>query len=284
MTRRARARPVRDFAIAATLHTLEDLCRRRLKGDDVMLGEVQAVNLGLAAHERLTPKLRGLLRDTGWRVIVHMIDLNLSGQLDMAILADLKKATRDLDVEWFEEDLGIWTWGRLALGVHHLPPFLDQESVRDTAANIRTCSEVLERPLCVENPPTYFALGDMEMWEFMACVAEEADCGLVLDTGHMIGFDVCTEKPVSRPRGKAWRGWNRVRELHVSGFQSVQLAGLPVWIDHHPEPVCEPQINWILQTLPCLAPSALICLEMDGASPTAIADVHARLVHGMASA
>lgn len=275
---------MRNFAIAATPDTLEGLCLRRLRGDDAVLSGIQAVNLGLAAHDRLTPRLRGLLRDTGWRVLVHMINLNLSGDLDLAMLAGLKKATRGLDVDWFEEDLGIWTWGSLALGVHHLPPFLDQESVRTTAANIRTCAEVLERPLCVENPPTYFALGDMDMWDYMACVAEEADCGLVLDTGHMIGFEVCTGQTVSRPRGKAWCGWRRVRELHVSGFQSVQLAGLPFWVDHHPAPIGEPQIAWIAQALAHVAPSTVICLEMDGATDAAIADAHARLTQEMASA
>ncbi|WP_175656971.1 DUF692 family multinuclear iron-containing protein [Burkholderia ambifaria] len=274
--------PVRDFAIAATRDTLEPLCQRRLRGDP-LLAAVQTVNLGLSMTDVLSPRLKALLKDTGWRLIVHMIDINLSGALELERLLALKKATRGLTVEWFEEDLGIWTWGKLSLGIHHLPPILDEDSVLTAAANIRNCVDVLERPLCVENPPIYFALGPMNMWDFMASVAKTADCGLVLDSGHMIGFDYCTEQP-SHPRGIDWDGWWRVRELHVSGFQSIQLAGQPFWIDHHPEPIHDQQIEWIITTFPFLSPSAVICLEMDGAPDSAIAAAHAALKQEMVSA
>jgi uncharacterized protein len=58
-------------------------------------------------------------------------------------------------------------------------------------------SEILERPLMLENPSTYieFAASDMTEWDFLARLAEEADCGLLLDVNNVFvssynhGFD-----------------------------------------------------------------------------------------------
>ena len=58
-------------------------------------------------------------------------------------------------------------------------------------------SEILERPLVLENPSSYveFAASSMPEWEFLARLAEEADCGLLLDVNNVYvssfnhGFD-----------------------------------------------------------------------------------------------
>ena len=55
----------------------------------------------------------------------------------------------------------------------------------------------LERPLVLENPSSYveFAASSMTEWEFLARLAEEADCGLLLDVNNVYvssfnhGFD-----------------------------------------------------------------------------------------------
>ena len=46
-------------------------------------------------------------------------------------------------------------------------------------ARVRQVSEILERPLVLENPSSYveFAASTMPEWEFLARLAEDADCG-----------------------------------------------------------------------------------------------------------
>jgi hypothetical protein len=48
-------------------------------------------------------------------------------------------------------------------------------------------SEILERPLVLENPSSYveFADSSLREWEFLARLAEEADCGLLLDVNNV---------------------------------------------------------------------------------------------------
>ena len=58
-------------------------------------------------------------------------------------------------------------------------------------------SDFLERPLVLENPSSYleFATSSMPEWEFLARLAEDADCGLLLDVNNVYvssvnhGFD-----------------------------------------------------------------------------------------------
>jgi uncharacterized protein (UPF0276 family) len=62
---------------------------------------------------------------------------------------------------------------------------------------VRQVSEILERPLVLENPSSYveFAASSMTEWEFLARLGEEADCGLLLDVNNVYvssfnhGFD-----------------------------------------------------------------------------------------------
>jgi uncharacterized protein (UPF0276 family) len=72
-----------------------------------------------------------------------------------------------------------------------------EEALRHTIARAREVSEVLERPLVLENPSSYveFAASTLTEWDFLTHLAEEADCGLLLDVNNVYvssvnhGFD-----------------------------------------------------------------------------------------------
>jgi uncharacterized protein len=72
--------------------------------------------------------------------------------------------------------------------VHDLLPMpYTEEALRHTIARVRDVSDFLERPLVLENPSSYveFAASTMPEWEFLARLAEEADCGLLLDVNNV---------------------------------------------------------------------------------------------------
>ena len=81
-----------------------------------------------------------------------------------------------------------------------LPMPYTEEALRHTTARVRAVSDFLERPLVLENPSSYveFAASTMPEWEFLARLAEEADCGLLLDVNNVYvsafnhGFDAST--------------------------------------------------------------------------------------------
>ena len=183
------------LGVGLTLDVVADTCRARLAGDPA-LAQIGYVNLGLRHDDLIPDGVPALLNECGWPVVVHAIDVNLSTALDEDEVLSLARLGDALDARWFEEDLGVWVWGRMSLGLHHLPPLLTQHSVEVSAANIARCRYLLGRPLHIENPPVHYAEGDLDMWEFLAAVADAAECGIVLDSGHLIGYHLNTDTPI----------------------------------------------------------------------------------------
>jgi uncharacterized protein (UPF0276 family) len=81
---------------------------------------------------------------------------------------------------------------------HDLMPMpYTEEALEHTVSRVRQVSQILERPLVIENPSSYveFAASTITEWDFLARLAEEADCGLLLDVNNVYvssfnhGFD-----------------------------------------------------------------------------------------------
>jgi uncharacterized protein (UPF0276 family) len=111
-----------------------------------------------------------------------------------------------------------------------------EEALRHVVARVRQVQDCIEAPLVLENPSTYveFAASTMTEWEFLARVAEEADCGILLDVNNVYvsaynhGFDPGTYL--------AAIPYHRVVQLHVAGHTN---HGTHI-VDSHIGPVIEP--------------------------------------------
>jgi uncharacterized protein (UPF0276 family) len=116
--------------------------------------------------------------------------LNLEHLRKLKALADRTKA------HWVSDHL-CWT-GVLGRNTHDLLPMpYTEDALRHTVARVKQAQDVLERPLVLENPSSYveFAASTLPEWEFLSRLAEEADCGLLLDVNNVYvssfnhGFD-----------------------------------------------------------------------------------------------
>jgi uncharacterized protein (UPF0276 family) len=131
-------------------------------------------------------------------VVLHGVSLGIGNTdpLDREYLRKLKALASRVGARWVSDHL-CWT-GVLGRNTHDLLPMpYTEEALRHTAARVRQVSELLERPLVLENPSSYveFAASSMPEWEFLARLAEQADCGLLLDVNNVYvssfnhGFD-----------------------------------------------------------------------------------------------
>jgi uncharacterized protein (UPF0276 family) len=131
-------------------------------------------------------------------VALHGVSLSIgsSDPLDRDYLKKLKALAARTRAHWVSDHL-CWT-GVMGRNVHDLLPMpYTEEALRHTAARVRAVSDLLERPLVLENPSSYleFAATHMPEWEFLARLAEEADCGILLDLNNVYvsafnhGFD-----------------------------------------------------------------------------------------------
>ena len=120
-----------------------------------------------------------------------------------------------------------------------LPMPYTEEALRHIAAACRPVSDILERPLVLENPSSYVEFADSSMpeWEFLARLAEEADCGLLLDVNNVYvssfnhGFDP-KEYIDAIPA-------DRVVQYHLAGHTNKGTHIIDTHNDHVIDPVWE---------------------------------------------
>jgi uncharacterized protein (UPF0276 family) len=131
-------------------------------------------------------------------VALHGVSLGIGNTdpLDLDYLKRLKELARRTGAHWVSDHL-CWT-GVAGRNVHDLLPMpYTEKALRHTAERVKRVSDFLERPLVLENPSTYleFAASTLTEWDFLSRLAEEADCGLLLDVNNVYvssfnhGFD-----------------------------------------------------------------------------------------------
>ncbi len=121
-------------------------------------------------------------------VVMHGVSMSIgsSDPLDKEYLKKLKKLAGWLNPPWISDHL-CWT-GIAHTHTHDLLPMpYTEEALRHIVQRIREVQDYLERPLLLENPSTYleFNASQMSESEFIARMAEEADCALLLDANNI---------------------------------------------------------------------------------------------------
>lgn len=123
-----------------------------------------------------------------YSVVMHGVSLSIGSTdpLNFDYLRKLKRLADAVSARWVSDHL-CWT-GVLGRNSHDLLPVpFTEATLRHVVERIRTVQEVLERPLVLENPSSYVTFADSTMpeWEFITRMAEEADCGLLLDVNNV---------------------------------------------------------------------------------------------------
>ncbi len=171
---------------------------------------------------------------------LHGVGLSLGSadELDSAHLAQLRRAIARFEPLLISEHLS-WSSvdGRFANDLLPLP--YTDEALRHVATRIAAVQDALGRQLLIENVSSYleFECSRMPEWEFLAGVAAESGCGILLDinniyvAAHNHGFDA-RHYLNSIPRVP-------VQEFHLAGHSRVQIDARELLIDTHDASVCD---------------------------------------------
>ncbi len=121
-------------------------------------------------------------------IVMHGVSLSIGSTdpLNWDYLKKLKALADDLQVKWMGDHL-CWT-GVAGKNGHDLYPVpTNEESLKWVISRIKEVQDFLERPLVVENPSTYvsFTSNTISEEEFIARMAEESDCALLLDVNNV---------------------------------------------------------------------------------------------------
>ena len=206
-------------------------------------------------------------------VVMHGVSLSIgsTAPLDFEYLRKLKALAGAVKARWVSDHL-CWT-GVAGLNAHDLLPIpLNEETLAHVVRRIRTVQDFLERPLVLENPSTYVAFADSTLseWEFLARMAEEADCGLLLDVNNVfvssVNHDFDPEEYIRKVPH------HRVVQFHLAGHTDCGTHRIDTHDDHVIDPV------WKLYRLAHqLTGGASTLLEWDAKIP-AFPIVHAEVL------
>ncbi|HEX3851637.1 MAG TPA: DUF692 domain-containing protein [Polyangiaceae bacterium] len=170
-------------------------------------------------------------------VVMHGVSLSIGSTdpLDREYLGEVRALRDRTKARWVSDHL-CWT-GVAGKNTHDLLPMpYTEEALKHVVDRVRAVQDFLGSPLALENPSSYaeFAGDSMREWEFLARLAEEADCALLLDVNNVYvssknhGFDPLTylnAMPLER-----------VVQFHVAGHTD---HGTHI-IDSHIGPVIDP--------------------------------------------
>ncbi|MGH9339778.1 MAG: MNIO family bufferin maturase [Acidobacteriota bacterium] len=123
-----------------------------------------------------------------YAIVMHGVSLSIGSTdpLNFTYLGKLKKLAHEIDACWISDHL-CWT-GVAGRNTHDLLPIpFHERSLKHVVERVRIVQDFLERSLVLENPSSYVTFQDstMDEWEFITRVAEEADCGLLLDVNNV---------------------------------------------------------------------------------------------------
>jgi uncharacterized protein (UPF0276 family) len=169
-------------------------------------------------------------------MVMHGVSLSIgsSDPLNRAYLAEVKALIERIQPAWLSDHL-CWT-GVGGVNLHDLLPLpYTEEALRHVVARVRQVQDFLGRQILLENVSSYltYQMSAMSEWEFLAAVASEADCLILLDINNIYvsafnhGFD-----PLAYLDGIPV---DRVRQFHLAGHLNL---GTHI-VDTHDHPVID---------------------------------------------
>jgi uncharacterized protein (UPF0276 family) len=171
-------------------------------------------------------------------VVMHGVSLSIGSTdpLNFEYLSKLKGLAQEIKPQWISDHV-CWT-GVASRNTHDLLPMpLTEASLKHVVERIRTLQDFLERRFVLENPSTYvgFTGSTLSEWEFIARMAEEADCGLLLDVNNVyvssVNHDFDPEEFIrSVPH-------DRIVQFHLAGHTNRQTHLIDTHDDHVIDPV-----------------------------------------------
>jgi len=167
-------------------------------------------------------------------LVMHGVSLSIGSTdpLDDDYLARLAALAQRIEPAWVSDHL-CWT-GVQGVNLHDLMPLpYTEEALDHVVSRVKRVQDTLKRRILLENVSSYVSFADSQLseWEFLAAVAERADCMILLDINNVHvsamnhGFsslDYLRGIPVSR-----------VHQFHLAGYEE----GEKLIIDTHDAPV-----------------------------------------------
>jgi len=147
------------------------------------------------------------------------------------------------------------------------PAILTTESLRATVANLGQLHALLPGPLLPENAPYEFVVGDVHLCEWMTQLSHQAQCGLVLDLGHLWSYQLCMGHGDDPLHGVEKLDLSRVIEVHLAGARVEKYHGGRIYRDlHGAGPIPGASLDLLRELLPRMENLKAVTIEVEDAA------------------
>jgi uncharacterized protein len=170
-------------------------------------------------------------------LVMHGVSLSIgsTAPLDREYLRQLKALAARVQPRWISDHL-CWT-GVAGRNTHDLLPLpYTEEALAHVVERVRAVQDFLGRRILLENVSSYVGFRDSHLteWEFLAEIAERADCLILLDVNNIYvssvnhEFDPLQYLAAIPPQ--------RVQQIHLAGHENHG----DYLVDTHDHPVPDP--------------------------------------------
>jgi uncharacterized protein (UPF0276 family) len=228
--------------------------------------------------QRIAASALEWLRSTRLPLLSHGVGFPVGGTLapELAGVRASARSARDLDAVHWSEHL---SFNRAGTGpVRHagylLPPIPTGESVNAAVGHIARFQDQFDRPFLVETPTSYLrpVPGDLTDGQFVAQIAQRADCGILLDLHNVWANELNGRQTVEQFLAEI--PLERVWEVHLAGGHYLD----ELYLDAHVGPVPAPLLELAREVIPTLPRLRAILFE---AVPESVAELGADGLAGL---
>jgi uncharacterized protein (UPF0276 family) len=210
-------------------------------------------------------------------IVMHGVSMSIGSTdpIDFDYLRKLKALAKRVHAVWLGDHV-CWT-GVAGVNGHDLYPIpYNQETLDFLVQRIRVVQDFMERPLILENPSTYltFAGSTIKEEDFLGQMAEESDCGLLLDVNNV--YVTCRNHDLDPWAYLDAIPYERVVQIHLAGHTDKGTH----CIDTHDGHVID-EVWALYREVQRRAGNRATLLEWDADIP-AFEDVHAEVLKARA--
>lgn len=151
-------------------------------------------------------------------IVMHGVSMSIGSTdpVNFEYLTKLKALAERVNTVWLGDHV-CWTGvaGRNGHDLYPLP--YNEKTLGFLVERIRVVQDFLERPLILENPSTYLTFASSTMPEevFLQRMAEESDCGLLLDVNNV--YVTCRNHDLDPFAYLDGIPYDRVVQIHIAG-------------------------------------------------------------------
>jgi uncharacterized protein (UPF0276 family) len=151
-------------------------------------------------------------------IVMHGVSMSIGSTdpINFKYLSKLKILAERVNALWLGDHV-CWT-GVAGRNGHDLYPIpYNEKTLGFLVERIRVVQDFLERPLILENPSTYLTFASSTMPEevFLHRMAEDADCGLLLDVNNV--YVTCRNHDLDPYGYLDGIPYDRVVQIHIAG-------------------------------------------------------------------